>query len=134
MSFRYKSRDKSVLENLNYKIPKGSHIGIIGETGSGKSTVLDILMGLLTPSTGQLVVDDTPIYENNKKNWQSIIGHVPQNIYLTSLNYDTGLKSSIGDKNIIIEALKGKDIKNIKENNLISINGRDNFVKFRQFY
>lgn len=83
VSFKYKSRDKSVLENLNYKIPKGSHIGIIGETGSGKSTVLDILMGLLTPSTGQLVVDDTPIYENNKKNWQSIIGHVPQNIYLT---------------------------------------------------
>ena len=59
---------------------------------------------------------------------------IPQNIYLTSLNYDTGLKSSVGDKNIIIEALKGKDIKNIKENNLISINGRDNFVKFRQFY
>ena len=59
---------------------------------------------------------------------------IPQNIYLTSLNYDTGLKSSLGDKNIIIEALKGKDIKNIKENNLISINGRDNFVKFRQFY
>ena len=59
---------------------------------------------------------------------------IPQNIYLTSLNYDTGLKSSVGDKNIIIEALKGKDIKNIKENNLISINGRDNFVQFRQFY
>ncbi len=59
---------------------------------------------------------------------------IPQNIYLTSLNYDTGLKSSIGDKNIIVEALKGKDINNIKDNNLISINGRDNFVKFRQFY
>ena len=58
---------------------------------------------------------------------------IPQNIYLTSLNYDTGLKSSVGDKNIIIEALKGKDIKNIKENNLISINGRDNFVKFSSF-
>ena len=40
---------------------------------------------------------------------------IPQNIYLTSLNYDTGLKSSVGDKNTIIEALKGKDIKNIKK-------------------
>ena len=59
---------------------------------------------------------------------------IPENIFLTSLNYDTGLKSSLGDKNTIIEALKRKDINNINNNNLISINGRDNLVKFRQFY
>mgnify|MGYP003691563357 CR=1 FL=1 len=59
---------------------------------------------------------------------------IPENIYLTSLNYDTGLKSSSGDKNTIIEALKTKDINNIKNNNLISINDHDNTVKFRQFY
>ncbi len=60
--------------------------------------------------------------------------HIPENIYLTSLNYDTGLKSSPGDKNIIIEALKIKDINNINNNDLISIRGHDNLVKFRQFY
>ncbi len=59
---------------------------------------------------------------------------IPENIFLTSLNYDTGLKSSLGDKNTIIEALKKRDINNINNNNLISINGRDNLVKFRQFY
>ena len=59
---------------------------------------------------------------------------VPENIFLTALNYDTGLKSSSGDKNTIIEALKEKDINNISNNNLISINGRDNLIKFRQFY
>ena len=59
---------------------------------------------------------------------------IPANIYLTSLNYDTGLKSSSGDKNTIIEALKTKDINNINNNNLISINGRDTIIKFRQFY
>ena len=59
---------------------------------------------------------------------------IPENIYLTSLNYDTGLKSAPGDKNIIIEALKKRDINNIDNNNLISINGRDTLVKFRQFY
>ena len=59
---------------------------------------------------------------------------IPEKIYLTSLNYDTGLKSSPGDKNTIIEALKIKDINNINNNNLISINGRDSIVKFRQFY
>jgi penicillin-binding protein 1A len=59
---------------------------------------------------------------------------IPENIYLTSLNYDTGLKSAPGEKNIIIEALKKKDINNIDNNKLISINERDTLVKFRQFY
>jgi penicillin-binding protein 1A len=59
---------------------------------------------------------------------------IPENIYLTSLNYDTGLKSSPGDKNTIVEALKIEDINNIDNNNLISIKGRDTLVKFRQFY
>jgi len=59
---------------------------------------------------------------------------IPENIYLTSLNYDTGLKSSLGDKNTIIEALKEKDINNIGNNDLISINDRDTLIKFRQFY
>ena len=59
---------------------------------------------------------------------------IPENVFLTSINYDTGLKPLPGDKNTIIEALKIKDINNINNNNLISINGRDNLVKFRQFY
>ena len=59
---------------------------------------------------------------------------VPKNIFLTSLNYDTGRKSSPKDKNIIVEALKLRDINNIDNNNLISINDRDTLIKFRQFY
>ncbi len=59
---------------------------------------------------------------------------IPENIYLTSLSYDTGLKSAANDKNVITEALKLKDINNIDNNNLISPNGRDKKVKFRQFY
>jgi len=60
--------------------------------------------------------------------------NIPKNIYLTSINYDTGLKSSPEDKKTILEALKVKDINNINNNNLISIDGRDNLIKFRQFY
>jgi penicillin-binding protein 1A len=59
---------------------------------------------------------------------------IPENVYLTSLNYDTGLKSRPGDKNTIIEALKLRDINNINNNDLISINARDTLIKFRQFY
>ncbi len=59
---------------------------------------------------------------------------IPSGIYLTSLNYDTGLKSSLGNKNTIIEALKSKDINNIDNNKLISINSYDKLIKYRQFY
>ena len=59
---------------------------------------------------------------------------IPENIYLTSLNYDTGIKSVTGDKNVITEALKFRDINNINNNNLISTSDRDKIVKFRQFY
>ena len=59
---------------------------------------------------------------------------IPENIYLTSINYDTGVKSEIGEKKSIIEALKFKDINNINNNKLISTNGGDNTVVFRQFY
>ena len=59
---------------------------------------------------------------------------IPKGIYLTSLNYDTGLKSSLGDKNTIVEAMKAKDINNINNNKLISINNYDKLIKYRQFY
>ena len=59
---------------------------------------------------------------------------IPENILLTSLNYNTGLKAESGEKNTIIEALKLQDINNIDSNNLISVSGRDTLVKFRQFY
>ena len=59
---------------------------------------------------------------------------IPENIFLTALNYDTGTKSAQGDKSSIIEALKQRDINNLNNNNYISTNGRDNIIKFRQFY
>ena len=59
---------------------------------------------------------------------------IPKGIYLTSINYDTGLKSSLGKNNTIIEALKFRDINNIDNNSLVPFNNYDNLVKYRQFY
>ena len=59
---------------------------------------------------------------------------VPEGIYLTSLDYDTGMKSSLNNKNTIIEALKIKDINNIDNNKLMTINSYDKLIKYRQFY
>ena len=72
---------------------------------------------------------ENALFKEDFKNFK-----IPDNIFLTSINYDTGLKSKPKDKKTIIEALKMKDINNINNNNLISISGRDNLIKFRQFY
>lgn len=82
VSFRYAGTGKYVLKDLNVSIQKGERIAFVGGTGSGKSTVLDILMGLLSPTEGSLCVDGRPIGESDLRAWQKNIAHVPQSIYL----------------------------------------------------
>lgn len=89
--FRYGSDTSWVLDGLNLKIPKGARVGFVGSTGSGKSTTLDLLMGLLEPTQGQILVDDQPIYGERLRAWQQTIAHVPQSIYLA----DTTLAENI---------------------------------------
>lgn len=80
--FRYSSDGPWVLNGLNLTIPKGARVGIVGSTGSGKSTTLDLLIGLLTPTEGMLLIDGAPCTGNLVRAWQQTIAHVPQNIYL----------------------------------------------------
>jgi ATP-binding cassette subfamily B protein len=89
--FRYTSDGPWVLDGLNLTVPKGARVGIVGSTGSGKSTTLDLLMGLLIPTEGELLVDDQSIIGNRILAWQRTIAHVPQSIYLA----DTTLAENI---------------------------------------
>jgi ATP-binding cassette subfamily B protein len=82
VSFSYSGAPPWVLDSLELTIPKGSRVGFIGTTGSGKSTVLDVLMGLLAPSDGRLLVDGRVIEGAAIRAWQRSIAHVPQSIYL----------------------------------------------------
>ena len=82
LSFRYAKDTPWILKNVNLSFKKGETVGFIGVTGSGKSTLLDILMGLLSPTSGELLVDDIAITVKNRKAWQGHISHVPQSIYL----------------------------------------------------
>ena len=86
ISFRYKGSNFDIIKNVNLEINKGEFIGIIGKTGCGKSTFLDIIMGLIQPSEGTIKIDNKNIFDpQNKKNlkrWQASFSHVPQNIYL----------------------------------------------------
>ncbi len=83
LSFAYAKNTALVLSDINLRIPKGSRVGFIGETGSGKSTLLDITMGLLRPTSGQLVIDGQTIDDKSIKQWQANIAHVPQAIFLS---------------------------------------------------
>jgi ATP-binding cassette, subfamily B, bacterial PglK len=83
LSFSYLNNSINELSNINLEILKGEMIGIRGSTGAGKSTFLDILMGLLIPSSGKLEIDGIEITNKNFRQWQSNIAHVPQNIFLS---------------------------------------------------
>ena len=80
--FHYGSKGPWILDGINLVIPKGARIGFVGSTGSGKSTALDLLMGLLEPTQGKILVDRQPISQELKRAWQRTIAHVPQNIFL----------------------------------------------------
>ena len=80
--FRYASEGPWVLDGLDLTIPKGARIGLVGGTGSGKSTTLDLLMGLLVPTEGEVMVDGQVVTGTLARAWQRSIAHVPQSIYL----------------------------------------------------
>jgi ATP-binding cassette, subfamily B, bacterial PglK len=89
--FCYANDGPWVLDGLSLVIAKGARVGFVGSTGSGKSTTLDLLMGLLMPTEGELLVDGQPIRGNRLRAWQRTIAHVPQSIYLA----DTTLAENI---------------------------------------
>lgn len=108
--FSYNNSTKYILKNINLKIKKGDKIGIIGKTGSGKSTFLDILMCLLTPTSGIMKIDDCILDRNTIPAWQMHISHVPQNIYLSdntiAENIAFGIEKSKIDYNLVKNAAK----------------------------
>jgi ATP-binding cassette, subfamily B, bacterial PglK len=82
VSFRYEQDSPWILNDLDLKITKGARIGFVGSTGSGKSTAVDLLMGLLEPTLGNILVDGQCLNELNSQAWRKNIAHVPQSIYL----------------------------------------------------
>lgn len=90
IGFKFTSDSEEILKNINFKIKKNEFIAIVGKTGSGKTTFLNLLMGLLEPTSGQITVDDRDIY-NDVEKWRSNLGFVPQNINLL----DDSLKKNI---------------------------------------
>lgn len=105
ISFRYSDNTPLVLNDVNLEIPLGARVGFIGKTGGGKSTLLDIIMGLLQPQNGVLCIDDVPITHINLGAWQKNIAHVPQSIFLSDTSILENIALGVGNKDIDLKSL-----------------------------
>ena len=120
ISFRYSSKAPFVINDLNLRIKKGSRIGFVGKTGSGKSTIMDIVMGLLQPSKGTFKIDGKIVSKKNIRNWQRNVAHVPQVIFLSDAsiaeNIAFGIPFDEIDHNRVVSVSKMAQIDKFIEN------------------
>jgi ABC-type multidrug transport system fused ATPase/permease subunit len=104
--FRYNTDGPWVLDGFDLTIRKGDRVGFVGSTGSGKSTTLDLLMGLLMPCGGRLLVDEEPITGARVRAWQRTIAHVPQSIYLSDSTLAENIAFGVSREKIDLERVR----------------------------
>ena len=106
VSFRYKTDSQNVLQHLTLSILKGERVGVVGATVSGKSSMIDILMGLLEPTSGTLKVDSKVITKKNVRSWQRRIAHVPQAIFLADTTIAENIAFGINKEDIDFDRVR----------------------------
>jgi ABC-type multidrug transport system fused ATPase/permease subunit len=116
VSFKYRSADVHAVKDVSLFIEKNSTIGLVGATGSGKTTLVDLIMGLLEPTTGRISIDGVKISHDNMKAWQRKIGYVPQQIFLADATIRENIAFGVPEKLIDDDAVeKAATIANIHD-------------------
>jgi ATP-binding cassette, subfamily B, bacterial PglK len=106
LTYSYPKSDKCALNGLSVEIPAKKTIGLVGASGSGKTTTVDVILGLLEPQIGELYVDDMRIDATNRSSWQKMIGYVPQQIYLSDSSIMNNIAFGLDDHQIDTDAVE----------------------------
>lgn len=106
LRFRYHHNGPWVLDGIDVTIRRGSRVGIAGITGSGKTTLMDILMGLLEPVEGRMLIDGQPVAASNRKAWQQRVAHVPQFIFLADASIAENIAFGVPKHQIDMERVR----------------------------
>jgi len=104
--FCYPNASTPAIDNLNLEIKPNTTIGFVGTTGSGKTTTVDIILGLLSPDSGKILIDGVEITQDNVRNWQKNLGYVPQSIYLTDDSITSNIAFGISDDKVDHDAVR----------------------------
>ncbi|MFG6554303.1 ABC transporter ATP-binding protein [Sulfitobacter sp. 1A16808] len=100
LTYRYPNADHAGVCDVTLDIRAGEKIGIVGTTGAGKTTLVDLVLGLLLPKAGRLVVDDVPVTQANLRAWQQSVGYVPQDIFLTDASVSENIALGVRPEEI----------------------------------
>jgi len=115
VTYAYPNSDEQALNRVSFIIPQGDAVAFVGESGAGKTTVVDLLLGLLEPSSGEILVDGKNIQENLSA-WQRNIGYIPQSIYLADDTLRSNIAFGIPKKDIEDEkVMKALELAQIKD-------------------
>jgi ATP-binding cassette, subfamily B, bacterial PglK len=119
LTYRYPNVSKNALNEISLKLPKGQSIALIGQSGAGKTTLVDVILGLLTPSQGDLKVDGNSIYKN-LRSWQNLIGYIPQSIFLIDdtieKNIAFGIRENEIDQQRLDKAIQAAQLSEVIDN------------------
>ena len=100
VTYHYPRATQSALADITLTIPVGSSVGLVGSTGAGKTTLVDVILGLLRPTKGAITVDGEPVTNENLRAWQAALGYVPQDIFLTDATVTENIAFGIDPEQI----------------------------------